>query len=102
MDKNNMIKDLIIFYVTENYKKYLEKNNLTRLDGKKIASVVDELYSDRKQHLKDFLKSSLKKLQGAEYIGDLALQNILFEIFKDDKLNKKRLELEIKLYLDKL
>ena len=100
MDKNNMIKDLIIFYVTENYKKYLEENTLTRLDDNKISGVVEELYIQRKQHLKGFLKESLKKLQGEEYMGDLAFQNVILEIFKDDNLNKKRLELEIKLYQD--
>jgi hypothetical protein len=102
MDKNNMIKDLIIFYVTENYKTYLKENNITRLDENKIASVVEKLYIERKQHLKEFLKESLKKLQGNEYMGDLAFQNVLLEIFQDDNLNKKRLELEIKLYQDNL
>ena len=28
MEKSNIIKDLIQMYVTENYKKYLEINNL--------------------------------------------------------------------------
>ena len=98
MDKNNMIKDLIIFYVTENYKKYLIEHNLTRLDDNKIPYVIGELYIERKSHLKIFLKESLKKIQGVEYMGDLAFQNILLEIFQDDNLNKKRLELEIKLY----
>jgi hypothetical protein len=102
MDKNNMIKDLIIFYVTENYKKYLIEHNLTRLDDNKISTVINELYIDRKPHLKGFLKESLKKIQGDEYMGDLAFQNILLEIFQDDNLNKKRLELEIKLYQDNL
>ena len=102
MEDNNIIKELILLYVTENYKKYLQENNLTRLDEKKISSVVEKLYIERKQHLKEFLKESLKKLQGNEYMGDLAFQNVLLEIFKDDNLNKKRLELEIKLYQDNL
>ena len=100
MDKNNIIKDLIIFYVTENYKKYLNEHNIQRLKDDDISSVIQKLYSERKSHLKEFLKDSLKKIQGNQYIGDLALQNILVEVFQDDNLNKKRLELEIKLYQD--
>ena len=95
MDKNNLVKELILFYVTENYKKYILDNNIESINEDQIPSVIEELYSDRKQHLKIFLKESLKKMQGKDYMGDLVFQNLCLEIFHDDELCKKRLELEI-------
>ena len=58
MDKNNLVKELILFYVTENYKKYLIENKIKIISEDKIPSVIEELYSDRKQHLKIFLKET--------------------------------------------
>ena len=34
------IKDLITFYIKENYNKYLKDNNLTQIDSDKIFSVI--------------------------------------------------------------
>ena len=31
-EKNNVIKELILLYVTENYKKHLESNNLKKIE----------------------------------------------------------------------
>ena len=101
MDKNNLVKELILFYVTENYKKYILDKNIESINEDQIPSVIEELYSDRKQHLKVFLKESLKKMQGNDYMGDLVFQNLCLEIFQDDELCKKRLILEIKLFQEK-
>ena len=101
MDKNNLVKELILFYVTENYKKYLQDNNIVSINEDQIPDVIEELYSDRKQHLKIFLKDSLNKMQGENYMGDLVFQNLCLEIFQDDELCKARLVLEIKLFQEK-
>ena len=101
MDKNNIVKELILFYVTENYKKILLENKIKKIDEDKIPIIVEELYSERKEHLKIFLKDSLKRLQGEDYMGDLVLKNLCLDIFQDDELCKERLILEIKLYQEK-
>lgn len=95
MEKNNIVKDLIIMFVTENYKEYLKENNLTSINEKEIPNVVNKLYIDKKDKLKVWLKQCLKKIQGDEYMGDLAYQNLLINIFDDDAFNCKRLELEL-------
>ena len=100
-EKNNIIKELILLYVTENYKKYLEKNNIKFIDEDKIPPVIESIYTEKKKDLKIWLKECLKKLQNENYMGDLAFNQICLEIFQDDKLCKERLILEIKLYQEK-
>ena len=95
---NQLIQDLILFYVKENYNHYLQKNEIKKIPESQIGDVVQKIYSDKKNHLKQFLKESLKDLMGEEYIGDLALLNICNEIFEDDKLCVNRIILEIKNY----
>ena len=95
------IRDLIFFYVKTNYDEYLKEHKLKSIPEDKIDKVVTELYNDRKDHIQEFIKNSLKKIYESkpdEYPGDLVILNILVEIFNDDELCKNRLIIEIKLY----
>jgi hypothetical protein len=87
-----------MFYVKENYNHHLKKNDLDKIPTDEIRNVVVSIYSDKKDHLRDFLKTSLKELMKEDYIGDLALLNICNEIFEDDDLCVNRLTMEIKNY----
>tara|TARA_Y100000996_G_C21982578_1_gene421098 strand:- start:125 stop:436 length:312 start_codon:yes stop_codon:yes gene_type:complete len=95
---NQLIQDLILFYVKENYNHYLKENRLEKIPEGQIHNVVNNIYTNKKDHLKFFLKESLKDLMKEDYIGDLALLNICNEIFEDDKLCINRIILEIKNY----
>ena len=96
------IKDLIFFYVKTNYNNYLEENKIKIIPEEKINEVINKLYTERKEHLKIFIKQSLKQLLKEEYPGDLIVINILIEIFSDDELCKNRLITEIKLHQQKI
>lgn len=96
LKNTKIIEDLIIFYVKENYKNYLVDKSIKKIPEDQIESVVETLYTDRKQHLKEFLKNSLKELMKKDYIGDLAVQSICNEIFEDDGFCKARLVTEIR------
>tara|TARA_B100001094_G_scaffold95433_1_gene91444 strand:+ start:1845 stop:2165 length:321 start_codon:yes stop_codon:yes gene_type:complete len=96
-----IIKDLVIFYVKENYDNYLQTNNLSSIPTDKIGEVVSTIYTNRKSHLKEFLKKSLKEIMKEEYLGDLAVQSICNEIFLDDEFCKQRLITEINMYQNK-
>ena len=93
---SKLIQDLILFYVQENYNHYLKKKEMEKIPEEEIRGVVEKIYSHKKDHLKEFLKTALKGIMGDEYIGDLALLNICNEIFEDETLCVNRLILEIK------
>jgi len=95
---NESIKSLILIYVKENYNQYLLDNNLKKIDDNKIRDVIIQIYSQRKDHLKEFLKHTLKKVMKEEYIGDLFVNNICMEIFSDDEMCINRLTIEIQNY----
>lgn len=92
------IHDLIYFYVKTNYEQYLKANNIEFIPLSDIENVVEKLYSDRKDHLKIFIKDGLKKLLRDEYPGDLVIVNIYTEIFQDDNYCKNRIIGEIKIF----
>ena len=96
------IKDLIFFYIKTNYNNYLEENKIEIIPDNKIDEIISKLYLERKEHLKVFIKESLKKLLKNEYPGDLVVLNILLEIFADDELCKNRLITEIRLHQQKI
>ena len=58
---SKLIQDLILFYVKENYNHYLKENELEKIPENQIENVVDTIYTTKKEHLKGFLKESLKK-----------------------------------------
>ena len=92
------VKDLVIFYVKENYNNYLKENKIEKIDKDKIKSVISDLYYPKKDHLKQFVKESMKELWKDEYPGDLIIDNIFFSIYQDDKFNINRISVEIELH----
>ena len=96
--QTKIVQDLILFYVKENYKKYLEDHEIKVIPENEVSDVVNLIYIDRKPHLKNFLKSSLEQVMGQDYIGDLGVQSICNDIFSDDDFCKNRIIMEINLY----
>jgi hypothetical protein len=102
MSLQKNIKDLLFFYVKQNYENYLKVNNVEYISEDKITEVISSLYLERKDHLKEFIKTSLKQVMKEEYPGDLVILNIMIDIFSDDELCKNRLIVEIKLHQQKM
>jgi hypothetical protein len=97
-----LIQDLIFFYVKENYNKYLSDNNLSSINDDNLENIIDSLYTEKKSHIKGFLKNSLKEIMKDEYVGDLVVDNICYDIFNDDEICKNRLIMEIRIYQKKM
>ena len=93
-----LIQDLILFFVKENYNKYLSDNEIKKIQDDQIELVVKKIYQEKKSNIKEFLITSLKKIMGEDYIGDLFINNICIDIFRDDQLCTNRIILEIKIY----
>jgi hypothetical protein len=96
------IRDLIHFYVKENYNHYLSVNNLKTIVDADIPSVVDELYSQKKDHIQVFVLDSLKVMLKNEMPEEYIIKNILSDVFRDDELCKNRLISEIKIHQQKV
>ena len=96
------IRDLIHFYVKENYNNYLTTNNIKSILESDIPNVVEILYEQKKDHIQVFVKDSLKIMLKDEMPQDYIINNLLSEIFRDDELCKKRLITEIKLHQQKV
>ena len=96
-----LIKDLVIFYVKENYTAYLLEKNIKTIETNDLDSVIDLLYTQKKEHLKEFIKNSMKELLKDEHPGDFLINNIILDIFRDDILCKTTLKTEIELYQKK-
>lgn len=100
-DYLSIIKELTTFYIKTNYEQYLTDNNIEIIPQSDIDKVIDELYTDKKEHLKSFILSSMKELLKSEYPGDLIIQNIVNDIVRDDELCKSTLTREIEIYQKK-
>ena len=98
MSLQKNIRDLIHFYVKTNYEAYLTNNRLKTIPNDQIEGVVRQLYNERREHLKGFVKASLKKMMKDDYPGDLVILNVLVSVFEDDEYCINRLVKEIKLY----
>ena len=92
------VKELIVFYVKENYNAYLSENNLEYIEYGNLDDIIDILYTDKKDHLKTFIQNSMKELLKDDHPGDLLINNIIMDIFRDDSLCKQTLKTEIELY----
>lgn len=96
------IRDLIHFYVKENYNHYLKVNNIDCILESDIPNVVEELYNQKKDHIQMFVIESLKTLLKDEMPQEFIIKNLLSDIFRDDELCKTRLSMEIKIHQQKV
>lgn len=95
MSSLKMIKDLVIFYVKTNYEEYLKSNGIEKIEDDSISSVVDSLYTEKKEHLRGFILNSMREMLKTDYPGDLPINAILNDVFRDDEFNKTKLVQEI-------
>ena len=102
MSTTNIIRELISFYVKENYKNHLKTHSIDKIPKQDISDVVSNIYQSKKDHLKVFLKESLKEIMKEDYVGDLVVNNICNDIYNDDNICIEKLTQEIIKYQDTL
>lgn len=99
MSLQEKIRNIIFYYVKNQYNTYLQENNLKFINESELKSIITNLYVEQKKDLQSFIKSCLKEMMQDNYPGAL-VENIIFEIFQDKDMAINRVTLEIKKYQD--
>ena len=97
MSLQEKIRNIIFYYVKNQYNIYLEKNNVKIINENELHKVINQLYVEQKKDLQLFIKNCLKEMMQENYPGAL-VENIIFEIFQDKEMGVNRVTLEIKKY----
>ena len=99
----NTIKNITFYFIKQHYNKYLETNNIEMIPKEDIYQVVDNLYTDKEQELKKFIRGTMRK-NFPDYDKNFTLktgtEEILLEMFEDPDFSKNRLAIEIENYQD--
>jgi hypothetical protein len=96
------IRDLIHFFVKENYNHYLKVNHISMILDSDIPNVVEELYDQKKDNIQVFVKQSLQTMLQDEMPEEYIINNLLSEVFRDDTLCKNRITMEINMHQQKV
>ena len=99
MSIQEKVRNIVFYFLKNEYKDYLTKNELKFIPEDDIDNVVDYIYIKKEKILKEFIRTNLKKMMKNKYPGAL-VENIIFDIFQDKKLAKNRIILEIKQFQD--
>ena len=95
MSIQEKVRNIVFYFVKNEYKNYLDKHELKFIPETDLDSVVDSFYIQKEKTLKEFIRTNLRKMMKQQYPGAL-VENIIFDIFQDEKLAKNRIILEIK------
>tara|TARA_B100001027_G_scaffold214074_1_gene185703 strand:+ start:250 stop:633 length:384 start_codon:yes stop_codon:yes gene_type:complete len=101
----NTIRNITFHFVKVHYNKYLEEHNLKKIDKSKIPDVVNELYEEKEQDLKKYIRGTMRK-NFPDYDKNFTLktstEEIILEMFDDPDFSKNRIIIEIENYQRKI
>mgnify|MGYP001227798844 FL=1 len=97
----NTIKNITFYFIKQHYNKYLEEKELEKIPKDEIATVVDQLYTDKEQELKKYIRGTMRK-NFPDYDQNFTMktttEEIILEMFEDPDFSKNRLAIEIENY----
>lgn len=92
------IQEMSFAFAKYQYEKYLEQNNMKKIDTDKILEIIEGIYTnDKKKELFTFIRQTLKKLYNINY-NSMAVEQVIMEMSTDDRLAITRICTEIELY----
>lgn len=97
MSLQEKIRNIIFYYVKNQYNNYLKENQLKFIKEEELNGIITDMYVKQKKELQMFIKNCLKEMMKDNYPGAL-VENIIFEIFQDQDMAVNRVTLEIKKY----
>ena len=95
MSIQEKVRNIVFYFVKNEYKNHLDQHDLKFIPEEDLDKVVDSFYIQKEKTLKEFIRTNLRKMMKEQYPGAL-VENIIFDIFQDDKLAKNRIILEIR------
>lgn len=95
MSIQEKVRNIVFYFVKNEYKLYLDEHDLKFIPEDELNDVVDGFYIQKEKVLKEFIRTNLRKMMKEQYPGAL-VENIIFDLFQDDKLAKNRIIIEIK------
>ena len=101
----NTIRNITFHFIKVHYNKYLEDHNLQKIGKEKIPEVVYELYEEKEQELKKYIRGTMRK-NFPDYDKNFTLktstEEIILEMFDDPEFSKNRIIIEIENYQRKI
>ena len=101
----NTIKSIVLHFIKVHYKKYLDDNKLTKIPSEEVDDVVNNLYDEKQQELKKYIRGTMRK-NFPDYDKNFTMktttEEIILEMFDDPDYSKNRLVVEIKNYQETL
>jgi len=101
----NTIKSIVLHFIKVQYKKYLDDNKLTKIPSEEVDDVVNNLYDEKQQELKKYIRGTMRK-NFPDYDKNFTMktttEEIILEMFDDPDYSKNRLVVEIKNYQETL
>ena len=89
MSITDNIKDITFKFIQEEYKKYLETNNILLIKNENINNVINSFYEENKTKLKNIIRHDLKEIYKEDY-ASASVENIILDIFQDKDYNIKK------------
>ena len=97
----NTIRNITFHFIKVHYNKYLEDNKVIKIEQDKIPDVVNDLYEEKEQDLKKYIRGTMRK-NFPEYDKNFTLktstEEIILEMFDDPDFSKNRIIVEIENY----
>ena len=94
MSIQEKVRNIVFYFIKKEYKLYLDEHDLKFIPEDDLDKVVDIFYIQKEKPLKEFIRTNLRKMMKTQYPGAL-VENVIYDIFQDDKLAKNRIILEI-------
>lgn len=101
MNLPNMVRDITYYFIKYYYEKELKTHNVTILPDEYVKTMINNLYTEKSQELKKYIRSNLKSNLGNNY-NIIAIENIILEMFSNQEYSKQRIYLEIIEYQKKI
>jgi len=97
----NTIRNITFHFIKVHYNKHLEDNKIIKINKDMIPDVVNELYEEKEQELKKYIRGTMRK-NFPDYDKNFTLktstEEIILEMFDDPDFSKNRIIIEIENY----